>query len=291
MIRNLRLPLLLLTVLLALASCEKDEIIVTDNTAPPDSTIASLVLENYVTKCYISLLGREPSAQEESAALLVLKNANLSTASRKQMLQSIIDKPEYKQKVLEFNALKLVNSPFDTIAIQEQLYIYNLLAQDPQYAPFLDIINHIIDNLEILLATPEDFGSGTIGMQEMQRRLVYNEIYDQLNMGSYNYVLSLFNHFLFRDPTNDEHNSGITMVDGFEAILFYDTGNSKEEFIDIFLHSDDYYEGQVRELFLRYLFREPTSEEQGYHAVRYGQSLDYEQLQKDILSTDEFVGL
>jgi hypothetical protein len=81
------------------------------------------------------------------------------------------------------------------------------------------------------------------------------------------------------------------MVDGFVAILFFQTGNSKEQCVDIFLNSDDYYEGQVRDLYLRYLFREPTSEEQGYYANSYFDSDDFDQLQKDILSLDEFAGL
>lgn len=284
--------LILFSIVIALLSgCTKDEIIIDDNTAPPDSTISALVIKNYVTKCYISLLGREPYAQEQQDGIALLDANNLSVASRKSMLEDIMDNEEYLDKVLEINSLKLLNGPFDTSAVQEQLYLYNLIILDPQYADFVDIIQEGIDNLEVLLATPTEFRNGTIGMQEMQRRLVYNEIYDQINMGSYNYVLSLFNNFLFRDPTEDEHNSGITMVDGFVAVLFYQTGNSKEAFIDIFLHSDDYYEGQVRELYQRYLFREPSSEEQSYHSTRYKESSDYERLQEDILSSDEFAGL
>lgn len=288
----LRSFLFAVVVLLAsLSGCQKDEIIIDDNTAPPDSTISTLVIENYVNKCYISLLGREPYEQEQTDAIALLQSGNMSVTSRKSMLGQIVDNPEYRDKVLEINALKLVNSPFDTTAIQEQLFIYNSVLNDPQYAAFYDLISGIIANLEVLLNTPTEFRNGSIDMQEMHRRLVTNDIYDQINMGSFNFVLSLFNHFLFRDPTNDEHNAGITMVDGFVAVVFYQTGNSKEEFIDIFLHSDDYFEGQVRELYLRYLFREPTSAEQGYHAVRYRDSGDYERLQKDILSTDEFAGL
>jgi hypothetical protein len=277
--------------LASLSGCQKDEIIIDDNTAPPDSTISSLVIENYVNKCYISLLGREPYEQEASDAIALLRSGNMSVTSRKSMLEVIVSNSAYRDKVLEINALKLVNSPFDTSAIQEQLYLYNLVLNDPQYAEFYDLISGIIANLEVLLNTPTEFRNGSIGMQEMHRRLVTNEIYDQINMGSFNFVLSMFNNFLFRDPTNDEHNAGITMVDDFVAVIFYETGNSKEEFIDIFLHSDDYYEGQVRELYFRYLFREPTSAEQGYHSVRYRDSGDYERLQKDILSTDEFAGL
>ena len=286
-----RIALLFSVVGFILGGCQKDDIIIEDNTAPPDSTISTLILENYVAKCYISLLGRDPSDTEEQAAVQLLRENSMSVASRKQMIDVILNDIEYRDKILEYNSIKLLNAPFDTTEIQTQLFIYNSLLSDPQYAPFLDIIQEIIDNLETLESTPDDFRSGSIGMQEMHRRLVTNDIYDQINMGSFNFVLSMYNHFLFRDPTGEEHDAGISMVDGFNAVIFYETGNSKTQFIDIFLNSDDYFEGQVRELYFRYLFREPTSEEQSYHAVRYRDSGDFDRLQKDILSTNEFAGL
>tara|TARA_R110000868_G_scaffold237867_1_gene492446 strand:+ start:59 stop:994 length:936 start_codon:yes stop_codon:yes gene_type:complete len=277
--------------LIVASGCKKDEIIIDDNTAPPDSTISTLIVENYVTKCYISLLGREPNAQEETDAIATLKNGNMSVASRKLVLDEILLFPEYRTKVLEYNSIKLLNGLLDVAVLQEQIDTYTFIQQQPEYAYLYDEIQAIIDNLVVLRDTPTAFVDGDFGMQEMHRRLVSNDIYDQINMGSFNFVLSMFNNFLYRDPTGDEHESGITMVDGFVAVLFYETANSKEDFIDIFLGSDDYFEGQVRELCARYLFREPTSAEQGYHSVRYRESGNYERLQKDILSTDEFAGL
>ncbi|MFT4544064.1 MAG: hypothetical protein ACI9UR_001980 [Bacteroidia bacterium] len=280
-----------LTLAVLATGCKKGEIIVPNNQAPPDSTISTLILENYVAKCYISLLGREPSNAEEANAVATLSNGNLSQASRQEILANIINNDEYAQKIIEYNATKLLNGAFDTTEIRNQIYLYTNLLSDPQYAEFYDLINEAIDDLEDLLSTPQELANGTIGVREMHKRMVSNLVYDEINMGSFNFVQSLFNNFLFRDPTTEEHNAGITMVDGFVAILFFQTGNSKEQCVDIFLNSDDYYEGQVRDLYLRYLFREPTSEEQGYYANSYFDSDDFDQLQKDILSLDEFAGL
>lgn len=285
-----RFLLLVAVISVMLGGCKKDEILIPDNTAPPDSTISTIIIENYVNKCYISLLGREPIGNEEGDAVTILKDGNLNDASRDEMLESIVSKSEYTYRIVEFNSLKLLNA-YDTTDVQEAILLYTSLLSDPQYAPFYAEIQMVIDDLTLLLAASSEFAAGTIGMQELHRRLVTNLIYDEINMGSFNYVLSMFNHFLFRDPTVAEHDAGIIMVDGFVAILMYETGNSKTDFIDIFLDSDDYFEGQVRELYLRYLFREPDSEEQNYHAVRYRDSGDFDRLQKDILSLDEFVGL
>ena len=81
------------------------------------------------------------------------------------------------------------------------------------------------------------------------------------------------------------------MVDGFEDVIFLQTGYDKDDFITIFFDANNYFEGQVRDLYLRYLFREPTSVEMSDKASAYKNSLNYKQLQKDILSTDEYIGL
>jgi len=273
-----------------LAGCKKEEVLVLDNAAPPDSTISTLILENYVNKCYISLLGREPSDLEEAEAVATLTSGNLNAVSKQQMLDVIISRPEYTDKLVEYNSIRLLTT-YDTTEIQGQIIIFTIALQDPQNAAFYDFIQEAIDDLNTLLETPADLAAGIIGMQEMHRRLVDNLVYDQINMGSFNFVLSMFNNFLFRDPTVAEQEAGVTMVNDFVAIMMLETGNSKEDFIEIFLSSDDYYEAQVRELFARYLFRAPNSEEQNYHAVRYRDSNDFGRLQKDILSLDEFVGL
>ncbi|MGB1319136.1 MAG: hypothetical protein ACPG5W_13040, partial [Flavobacteriales bacterium] len=102
-----RFSFLVVIIAISIGGCKKDEIIIPDNQAPPDSTISTLIIENYVTKCYISLLGREPSNAEESNAVATLTNGNLNQTSRQEMLESIIDNEEYPQKIIEYNAIKL----------------------------------------------------------------------------------------------------------------------------------------------------------------------------------------
>ncbi len=110
-------------------------------------------------------------------------------------------------------------------------------------------------------------------------------------MGSLNFVVSLYQNFLRRYPTENELNNGIVMVDGDFAIVFQQSGNSKSDFINIFFASNDYFEGQVRDLYLRYLFREPTSSESATLTIQYKNSKDYKALQRTILATNEFIGI
>ena len=101
----------------------------------------------------------------------------------------------------------------------------------------------------------------------------------------------MFQHFLFRYPTVQELDDGREMVDGFQSIAFLQIGDSKEDYMDIFFASGDYFEGQVRSLFLKYLFREPTSGELLPLVTAYRSNLDYFLLQAEILSLDEYIGL
>jgi len=290
MIQN-RFPAVLLFVSLLFASCGKDEVIVPDNTAPPDGTVSQLVIETYINKCYISLLGRKPTAQEESSAKATLADGNLSAGSRAAMLTPVLQSAEYRNKLMQTQSIRLLTTPFDPEEVQAWIDIYTNLLNEPEYFPFINLIQIEIARLEELKATPQLVSSGQIGMAELHRRLVNNFFYDELNMGSFNLVVSMYNHFLFRDPTEAEVNAGITMVDGFTSVAFYRNGTSKDDFIRIFFESDDYHEGAVREVFFRHLFREPTTEEMNYHTVRYISSGNFEMLLKDVLSLDEYVGL
>ena len=81
------------------------------------------------------------------------------------------------------------------------------------------------------------------------------------------------------------------MVNDGNATVFFETGNGKDDFINIFFASDEYYTGQTNILFNRYLFRNPTSEESVNYSLDYINTGDYKLLQKRVLSNNEFIGL
>lgn len=285
-----RISILFLSVFFLITSCQKDEIIVPDNTAPPDGTVSQLVIETYINKCYISLLGRKPTAQEETAAKATLLD-DLSVANRKAVLAPVLASTEYREKTFDTETIRLLTLPYDPAEVQLWIDIYTDLLDDPLYAGFQNLLLAEIERMETLQALPQQVAEGSVTRAQMHRTLIDNFFYDQLNMGSFNFVVSMYNHFLFRDPTDAETDAGIVMVDGFTSVAFYQNGDSKEDFINHFFASDDYHEGVVREVFLRHLFREPTTEEMNYHTVRYLNSGSFEELLKDVLSLDEYVGL
>ncbi len=273
------------------SACTKTEVIVVENnTAPPDSTIESVVIETYVNKLYISLLGRKPSDQELSDGITILDQNNVSTANREELVNLVFSEEEYLNRTYEIAFNELLPS-VDTAYFSFLISEYNKLIKSTTDSVYIELFETEIIREEEVRDILKDLKADSLSIAGMYMRLVNNEPYDELNMGTENFIVSVFQYFLVRYPTDEELSYATTMVDGGSSVIFYQEGDSKNDFIDIFFSYDEYYEGQVRALYERYLYREPTSEEMTSLAVAYKTSGDYKALQKAILVTDEYVGV
>lgn len=257
---------------------------------PDDETVDSSVTQIYVNKAYINILGREPLANEKSAGVALLRADNFSLASRKSFVQSVLAKPEYNRSLFNTARIEFLQNT-DSTEVAVQIYIFQQLLTQPQYALFYDVLNAEVSRLQALQSTVADMNAGTLNHKGMLKRCVSNYFYDQINMGTENFVVSTFQNFFFRYPTASELTSGKAMVDGVSTTLFLEIGQSKTNYIDIFFDTDDYYEGQVRYIFKKYLFREPTSAEINLYAGVYKSSGNYKKLQEEFFSLDEYAGL
>lgn len=281
----------LLTLSFIFNACRREEeVIVPGNVAPPDHTIDDITVEAYVNRTYISLLGRKPDDTEAATAKSQLRSSNFSATARETFVDGLIALPEYDQRLFDIGRILLINSA-DTSVIQEQILLFNLLLTQTQYQLIWPQITIERDNLLDVLEIPALLRANSIDTREMHRRLVTNYIYDQINMGTQNFVISMFQNFFFRYPTAAELAASQSMVDGFTSTVMLQTGRTKTTFIDILLHSGDYAEGQVRDIYLRTLYREPTTEEVETLATQYQASGDYAAMLRTVLVSDEFAGL
>ena len=290
-LKKFKISIIVLSICAGFFACKKSEqVIVPGNTAPPDHTISNSVKENYVNKVYISVLGREPDSLERLNGKVILDKNNLSLDNRKQFLDTVLNNPEYYDRIYSIARIDLLND-LDTAEITQEKAIFTFLLTNTTYQYAWPQLIVEIKRMDTLQKAAIDLRSGVMNPIELHRCCVNNYFYDQLNMGTENFVVSMFQHFLFRYPTTSELSQCKAMVDGLSSTAFLKTGRTKYEFLEIFFGSNDYFEGQVRDLYVRYLFRQPTSEESSLHATNYKTTLNYKNLQKDILSLDEYVGL
>lgn len=284
--RNTLFALLILFV----ASCTKNDEIIKGNVPPPDHTIDSATMDIYINKVYVNLIGREPIGTERAEASTTLKQHNFSVADREQFLDNFFTKPEYNRNLYNIARIEYLNN-LDSMEIEQDIYLYEYLQTQPEYAAFYQTIEEELVRMRSMRTVVADLNSGALDFRGMLKRCTYNFYYDQINMGAENFVVSTFQNYLFRYPTDSEVANGVTMINGANAVLFLQTGNSKQEYVDIFFNSDDYYEGQVRYMFIKYLFREPTSAEASLYANVYKSTGNYKALQKQFFATDEYAGL
>ena len=287
--KTLWLPLVLM--LAIFSSCTKhEEVLIPNNVPPLDSTLSSIVIETYVNKAYISVLGRKPSDTEKAEGTTVLESGALSQTSREAFIQSVLDQPEYYENLYKnYYTYLLVN--FDTAQTTFFIGLYQNLITQPEYAQYIDLLNYEIARLEALRDAYPNLVAGNISVAQMHRTMIDNSFYDELNMGTENFVISSFEHFFSRYPSDAELAEAAKIVDGLSGVLFFQIGTSKQDFMDIFFASEDYFGGQVKIVYNAYLFRQPTSEESALYSTYYKNTDDYKGLLKKVLTTDEYVGI
>ena len=282
--------LLFLFFILIISSCTKiEDVIVDRNTHPNDPTIENTVIENYVNKLYISTIGREPTPFEFDDNFETLREANLSQQSREIVIDKVLEKEEYFNNFFKIESANILNG-VDTAMINERYYLYKYFLMNASGFDSI-YIGYEFERLSVLKQALPDFNAGIITNTELYKRMVNNNFFDEINMGTENFVVAMFQHFLLRYPTGSEVENAKTMVDDGNATVFFETGNGKDDFISIFFSSDEYYTGQTSILFNRYLFRNPSSEESVNYSLDYINTDDYKSLQRRILSTNEFIGL
>ena len=193
---------LFLFLVLLISSCTKiEDIIVGDNTLPPDYTIENTTIENYINKLYISTIGREPTEAEFTTDFNLLRNANLSQKSREIVIDGILNKSEYSFNLFTLESANILNS-VDTAKINERISSYQqfLLVT----TNFLDSI-YVANELERMLTFQNSltaFYLGTTTITELYRAMANNIFFDEINMGTENFVVAMFQHFLLRYPTD-----------------------------------------------------------------------------------------
>lgn len=284
---------------LLLIGCKKEETVnvhenlyVSGNVAPPYDGVTTMQVRNYVNKMYIDLIGEEPSDTQLDADVAFLETHNLSDSARGVVINNVMTNPLYYDRLWVVTSTEMIEG-MGPDELDAEILTYQYIS-DQLYMSGDTFTGQVIDyevlKLQQLASAGNDLQAGSIDLNEFYARFIFNLIYDEINMGSENFVISCFENLYFRYPTVDELSSGVTMVDGFPAIVLLTDGNSKEDFIDILTNSSEFYEGVVYANYLALVLREPTSSEMTSGSIDLSNSGDLQALQLSIIKTDEYAG-
>ena len=278
--------------LFVVSSCNNDReaILVEGNIAPPDPTIEMVVVEGYINKLYISLLGREPSVNEFNIAIDLL-GEQLVEQDRILLVSQIQEDLNYYKNQLDIFRQDYLNGIDTSLIRKDFIEPYEYALENEENTIIYEEIEKKLNSLYLLYNIDLDLILNNIDVTEVLRRIVDNPVYDEINMGVENYIVSMSQNFLHRYPTNSELESATLMIEGEQSNCFGGNGDSKSDFNNLFFNHDGYFEGQVVTNYNKLLYRSPNSSEASELAYSYKQNRNFKELQKTILISDEFIGI
>ena len=301
-----RLVLAAVIVATLFVGCKKEETLVRpDNQAPDYDAVPTVVVQNYVNRLFIDLLGREPVDVEMNAEVSALESAELAMEARVDLVNKLMTSTtfvegdsSYKQayhqrqyegfkaRFLEGVSDEVIDGYIDNAA---QAALADSLSGDAQGA---SESNSAFQKLLRLKNSRTDLRDGLISVNEVVKRMMFNDIYDEINMNSFNFVNASFDNLLFRFPTNAEFDAAYAMVDASaSAILFGQSAQNKGGYLDILVNSAEGHEGLVRLNFRAFLGREPSTYEAYQLTTVFMGDHDLQRMQRTILTGDEYAGL
>ena len=279
-------------------SCKKETItthenlVVSGNVAPPYDGVPTIKIEVYINKLYIDLLGIQPSSTELNYSVNYLKDNKLRMGARDTLVSQLLNKDQYFERLFTLNSAKFIEGINKYQIDQEiatQVYISTfLLASGDTFSS--QIVDLNIVRLTTLSQSDSLYKNNIISLNEFYASFTNNSFYEDLNMGSLNFVKASFEHYFSRQGSQTEITNGVKIVDNQSAILLMQNGNSKQDFINIMTNSNEFYQGLVIESFRDLLSRNPSSVESSVYTQEIKATNNLGNLKKNILILDEYAG-
>ena len=191
-----------------ISSCKREDNIIPNNNAPYYGEIPTLLLENYVNRCYIDLLGREPLDDEMIEDVQFLRDNEVTIDSRDQLLYKlqfdttfIEGDSSYNQayfhRFYELVKVRLIEGAANSYINSENANWLFEYEKDSIAGNMINAYKRLLEynKLNDILKSEKQYRNGVISVSEYHRRMVYNSIYDDINMNTFNYIKHFDNLF------------------------------------------------------------------------------------------------
>ena len=282
------------------SSCKKDPInreihtdtIIIGNIAPNYTGVSTTSIKLYVNKLYVDLLGREATQIELTNDVNTLINNNLSESSRESVIQNLFVDSAFYSRIFEITSSDFTNG-IGTQEISDEIEFLQYQAEFDSLngnTQFLFYYYLEINRLSSVLNITNELQANSININEYYKRFLDNYFYDQVNMGTENFVKGAYDDLFKRSPTISELDESVQMVDGAPANIFLADGSNKGDFMNIVTSCNEFYEGYVRKMYLQFLLREPNSQEMTIGVQTFKPNSNYKLIQLQLLKSSEYAG-
>lgn len=290
--------------LLALASCRKEEVVFEDNTAPPYAGVPTVQVNNYVNRLFIDLIGREPLDVEMALEVDSLEAGGLSMAARTSLVSRLMSSTAYVEgdssyhhayffKVYNDLKARMIEGASEGILTEQYNQFYTQSLVDSLNGDFeaMQRNRQAANRIAEVQTSGIDLRLGQASIQEVHARMCHNAIYDEINMGSFNFVNATFSDLFDRFPTTEEFDNAYQIIEFDQAaVVFGQAAQNKGEYLDILVGATEFDEGLVRYAYRSLVSREPTSLEVFEALNNLNGNLTLGAVQLPVLISDEYAG-
>ena len=295
--------MLIAEILISAGSCKKaTDDLYTDNDAPYYDKAPSVKVRSYVNRLFIDLIGREPLDTEMEAETAALMVANVNDSVRALLISKLMTNATfrdgdtayalaYNKRIYELGKIRFLEGVSDgQLRDQASIYRQNAVSDSlgnnlPGYEVNMVKYTGIMD----VLLSASRYMDGSNTLSEQFAAMISCDIYDIINMNTFNFVNACFDDLFFRFPSEAEFNTGYSMVeDNVPGTLFSNTGETKADFIRIITQSAECRQGVIIWSYTTLLARDPSSQELDLELQKFGVDSDLKALQKRILISDEY---
>lgn len=301
------LGILLIGLMFFSASCKKDgEIkVIPDNNAPHYDEVPTAVIQNYVNRMYIDLIGREPLDVEMVRDVDYLKENELTTESRDSVLRMLqlntdyIDGDSsysraYHRRFYDISKVRLLEGASDAVLNQRRGIARFAAIVDSTNGDSVGYDENMfrVQKYEAVLRSDWLYFSDSTGIydfRDMYFAMIYNGIYDVINMNTFNFINATYDDLFYRFPTQEEYDNSFNMIEfNLSGTIFQQSGQNKVDYCNILLDTREFYEGMIRWAYLSLLAREPTTVELSENMDYFFANHDLQRVQRVIMSSDEY---
>jgi hypothetical protein len=287
-----------------LASCKKEPVVFEDNTIPEYAGVSTVVLNNYINRLYIDLIGREPLNTEMESDRNFLRTNNLNASSRTQLVDRLMFSTEfiegdssyrraYVVKLYENLKARYIEGASEALLNERYGLFRGNAILDSLNGDMTSYAMNMAEALRLdsLMAGRISYQNDAISIAELARRMMFNAVYDDINMNAFNFINASFDDSFFRFPTQPEFDQAYQIVELNEpSVLFGMVAQNKLEYLQILTSTGEFYEGMVIWAYQSLLSRNPTSQEVFTAAETLENTLDFSAVQRTILISDEYAG-
>jgi len=280
----------------SISGCSPEPLLVDNNPVPLYEGVPTVLVDAYITRVFIDLIGREPLVIELENERAALRAGALSMGSRQELVTRLMGGdpeylPLYDRKLTDDMAGRFLNG-FSQEAMEAQ--IETNLAMATQDSLQGNIIAYLYWTDEALrmertMMASAEYRANTINWREVSRRYCDNIFYDEINMNSFNFVNATFDDLFGRYPTEAEFEQAYAAVEfNAPSILFGTAISNASEYLQALVGNGEFDESAVRWWAERLLVRSITDAEMVSWKQTVGANVDIRALQALLITSDEY---